>query len=210
MPIRSCPAQSLPGREPWLYSRPVNPMTPVMGAAQDRIADIPSRPAILRHVVLVIAAIGLTTGCVTNNDRGGISNQAIGTGAGAAVGAGIGAAATRGSLAGILVGALVGGLIGNAVGRMLDKEEQRKLNEATYQAFSSENGQPTTYSVASKAPGQEPTVVSARPAGPATTRANGATCRPVEQTATKNGQTQSETITLCQGAGGGELKPTSI
>jgi surface antigen len=167
------------------------------------------RLSFFRRVALVVVAVGVASGCVTS-DRGGLSNQAVGTGAGAAVGAGIGAAATHGSLGGILVGALVGGLIGNAVGRMLDKEEQRKLNEATYQAFSSESGQSTTYSVPSKSPGKEPTVVSAKPTGPATTRANGATCRPVEQTATKNGQTHSDTLTLCQAAGGGELKPTSI
>jgi surface antigen len=164
---------------------------------------------LVRKVVLIVAAVGLASGCVTS-DRGGLSNQAVGTGAGAAVGAGIGAAATRGSLAGILVGALVGGLIGNAVGRMLDKEEQRKLNEATLQAFRNESGQSTTFAIPSKSPGKEPTVVSARPTGPATSRASGATCRPIEQTATKDGQTHSETITLCQGAGGGELKPTSI
>ena len=131
---------------------------------------------------------------------------------GALAGAAVGAAATRGSLGGILIGAVVGGLVGNLVGRALDKEEQRKLNEATQQAFSSETGQVTTYSVPSKTPGKEPTTVSAKAVGPPTTRTSGATCRPIEQTATKNGQTLTETVSLCQNAGGsaGELKPTSI
>ena len=173
--------------------------------------DRTSRQPFLRPIVLVFAAIGLTTGCVTS-ERGGLSNQAIGTGGGALAGAAVGAAATRGSLGGILIGAVVGGLIGNLVGRALDKEEQRKLNEATQQAFSSETGQVTTYSVPSKTPGKEPTTVSAKAVGPSTTRASGATCRPIEQTATKNGQTLTETVSLCQNAGGsaGELKPTSI
>jgi surface antigen len=171
----------------------------------------PSRRPFLRHVVLVFVAIGLATGCVTS-ERGGLSNQAIGTGGGALAGAAVGAAATRGSLAGILIGAVVGGLIGNLVGRALDKEEQRKLDEASQQAFRSETGQVTTFSVPSKTPGKEPTTVSAKAVGPPTTRATGATCRPIEQTATKNGQTLTETVSLCQDAGGGagELKPTSI
>lgn len=164
----------------------------------------------LRKIALAIAVIGLASACVTN-DRGGLSNQAIGTGAGAALGAGVGAAATRGSLGGILVGALVGAVAGNVIGRMLDKEEQRKLSEASYQAFASQTGQATTYAVPSKTPGKVPTVVSARPVGPPTAQgATGATCRPIEQTATKNGQTHSETVTLCQNPGGGELKPTTI
>lgn len=164
----------------------------------------------IRRLIPVLAAIGLISGCVTN-DRGGFSNQAVGTGAGALVGAGVGAAATRGSLGGILIGALVGAVAGNVVGRMLDKEEQRKLNEASYQAFSSQTGQATTYAVPSKTPGKVPTVVSARPVGPPTAQgATGATCRPIEQTATKNGQTHSETVTLCQNPGGGELKPATI
>lgn len=171
----------------------------------------PSRRPFLRHVVLVFVAIGLATGCVTS-ERGGLSNQAIGTGGGALAGAAVGAAATRGSLAGILIGAVVGGLIGNLVGRALDKEEQRKLDEASQKAFRSETGQVTTFSVPSKTPGKEPTTVSAKAVGPPTTRATGATCRPIEQTATKNGQTLTETVSLCQDAGGGagELKPTSI
>jgi surface antigen len=172
--------------------------------------NAPTRGRFLRNIALLLATTTLTTGCVTKNEGGGLSNQAIGTGAGAAVGAGIGAAAGRGSLAGILIGALVGGIVGNIIGRALDKEEQRKLNEATYQAYSGETGQATTYSVPSKTPGKEATTVSAKPVGPATASASGGTCRPIEQTATKNGQTHAETITLCQGAGGGELKPTSI
>lgn len=162
-----------------------------------------------RRLTLTLAAIGLVSGCVTN-DRGGPSNQAIGTGLGMAAGAGIGAAATRGSLGGILVGALIGGIAGNVFGRMLDREEQRKLNEATYQAYATPVGQVTTYSVPSKKAGVEATQVSARPTGPATPQASGGTCRPIERTATKNGQTQSDVVTFCQGAGGGELKAVSI
>ncbi len=51
-----------------------------------------------------------------------------------------------------------------------------------------------------------PTVVSAKPVAPATSRADGSTCRPIELTATKNGQTTTETTTFCKSAGSQELK----
>jgi hypothetical protein len=53
-------------------------------------------------------------------------------------------------------------------------------------------------------------VVSAKPVAPATSRADGSTCRPIELTATKNGQTTTETTTFCKSAGSQELKPVSV
>ena len=55
-----------------------------------------------------------------------------------------------------------------------------------------------------------PTVVGARPTAPASTRADGSTCRPIELTATKNGQTTTETTTFCKAAGSNDLKPVSV
>ena len=95
-------------------------------------------------------------------------------------------------------------------------DAQRRLAEATQYAFVADNNVPTTYTVepartsASAAPTAPPTVVSARPVAPATSRADGSTCRPIELTATKNGQTNTETTTFCKSAGSQELKPVSV
>jgi hypothetical protein len=53
-------------------------------------------------------------------------------------------------------------------------------------------------------------VVSAKPVGPATTKTDGSTCRPIQLTSTKNGQTNTETTTFCQSAGSTDLKPVSL
>ena len=54
------------------------------------------------------------------------------------------------------------------------------------------------------------TVVAARPVAPPSTRADGSTCRPIELTATKNGQTTTETTTFCKASGSSDLKPVSV
>ena len=119
-----------------------------------------------------------------------------------------------------------GALAGNLVGRALDEQERRRLAEATQRAFVADTNQPTTYTVeptsrqASASGGvsatntptgsAQPTVVSARPVGPAAKRTDGSTCRPIEMTATKNGQTTTETTTFCQAAGSNDLKPLQV
>jgi surface antigen len=120
-----------------------------------------------------------------------------------------------GSAGGIIGGALVGALAGNLVGRALDQQERARLAQATQNAFVAETNVPTTYTVepttrptSSTAP--PPTVVAARPVAPASTRADGSTCRPIELTATKNGQTTTETTTFCKASGSEELKPVSV
>ena len=155
-----------------------------------------SRKLAMRAVGLV-AALGLATACTTS-ESGGPSNQAMGTFMGAAVG-----------------GALVGALAGNLVGRALDNQERARLAQATQTAFTAETNQPTNYTVepttkSTSATPPPPTVVGARPTAPATTRADGSTCRPIELTATKNGQTTTETTTFCKSAGSNELKPVSV
>ena len=52
--------------------------------------------------------------------------------------------------------------------------------------------------------------LAAKPVAPATRRADGSTCRPIELTATKNGQTTTETTTFCKTANSEELKPVSV
>jgi surface antigen len=164
---------------------------------------------IAMRVVGVVAALGLITACTTS-DSGGPSNQAMGTFMGAAVGGAVGGLAF-GSAGGVIGGALVGALAGNLVGRALDQQERTRLAQATQSAFVADTNVPTTYTVeptsASSAP---PTVVAARPVAPPSTRADGSTCRPIELTATKNGQTTTETTTFCKTSGSSDLKPVSV
>lgn len=167
---------------------------------------------IVVRIVGVVAALGLMAACT--NDRGQPTNQTTGTVMGAALGGVVGGLAF-GSVGGAVGGALVGGLAGNLVGRALDEQERRRLAEATQYAFVAENNVPTTYTVepaktSSTTTTAPPTVVSAKPVAPATSRADGSTCRPIELTATKNGQTTTETTTFCKSAGSQELKPVTV
>jgi surface antigen len=158
----------------------------------------------------VAAAFALATGCMTGSD-GRPSNQAMGT----VIGAGLGGTV----VGGVVGGALVGAIAGNLVGRALDDQERRRLAEATQRAFDAETNQPTVYTVEPQAApasttttttASQPTVVAAKPTAPKSTRSDGSTCRPIELTATKNGQTTTETTTFCQAAGSTELKPVNV
>jgi surface antigen len=185
------------------------------------IAQTSLRPLGLRRMgrklamqaVGIVAALGLATACTTS-ESGGPSNQAMGTFMGAAVGGAVGGLAF-GSAGGVIGGALVGALAGNLVGRALDNQERTRLAQATQTAFTAETNQPTNYTVepTTKSTSATPppaTVVGARPTAPASTRADGSTCRPIELTATKNGQTTTETTTFCKAAGSNDLKPVSV
>jgi predicted lipid-binding transport protein (Tim44 family) len=167
---------------------------------------------IAMKAVGLVAALGLATACTTS-ESGGPSNQAMGTVMGAAVGGAVGGLAF-GTAGGVVGGALVGALAGNLVGRALDQQERARLAQASQTAFSSETNQATTYTVEPAKPASgtapPPTIVAARPVAPASTRADGSTCRPIELTATKNGQTTTETTTFCKSAGSSELKPVSV
>jgi predicted lipid-binding transport protein (Tim44 family) len=174
-------------------------------------------------IAAAVAALTLGAGCV--DDRNQPSNQTTGTVLGGLVGGAVGGLAF-GSVGGVVGGALVGALAGNLVGRALDNQERARLAQATQQAFVAQTNQPTTYTVEPTAAGgtasgsatatntttgsAQPTVVSAKPVGPATTKTDGSTCRPIELTATKNGQTNTQTTTFCQSAGSTELKPVSV
>ncbi len=167
------------------------------------------RPRFLVKLIGVVAALGLVTSCTTN-ESGGPSNQAMGTVLGAAVGGTVGGLAF-GSAGGIVGGALVGALAGNLVGRALDNQERQRLAQATQNAFVAETNVPTTYTVEkTSSPSAPATVVAAKPVGPPAGRADGSTCRPIELTATKNGQTTTDTTTFCRAAGSSELKPVTV
>jgi surface antigen len=165
---------------------------------------------IAMRMVGVVAALGLATACTTS-ESGGPSNQAMGTFAGAAIGGAVGGLAF-GSAGGIVGGALVGALAGNLVGRALDQQERTRLAQATQNAFVAETNVPTTYTVepTTTSATTPATVVAAKPVAPASTRADGSTCRPIELTATKNGQTTTETTTFCKAAGSNDLKAVSV
>jgi surface antigen len=166
---------------------------------------------IAMQAIGIVAALGLATACTTS-DSGGPSNQAMGTVMGAAVGGAVGGLAF-GSVGGAVGGALVGALAGNLVGRALDQQERARLAQATQTAFTAETNVPTSYTVtptSSSASTAPPTVVAARPVAAPTTRADGSTCRPIELTATKNGQTTTETTTFCKASGSNDLKPVSV
>ena len=169
------------------------------------------RSRFLVTLVGAVAALGFVTSCTTN-ESGGPSNQAMGTVMGAAVGGTVGGLAF-GSVGGVVGGALVGALAGNLVGRALDNQERARLAQATQNAFVAETNVPTTYTVektSNQSSSAPPTVVAAKPVGPAAGRADGSTCRPIELTATKNGQTTTETTTFCQAAGSRDLKPVTV
>jgi hypothetical protein len=178
--------------------------------AERPMLHAPARRIAMR-VVGMVAALGLATAaCTTTSDSGGPSNQAMGTVLGAAVGGTVGGLAF-GSAGGIIGGALVGALAGNLVGRALDQQERARLAQATQTAFVADTNVPTTYTVEPTSSTQAPpTVVSAKPVAPPSTRADGSTCRPIELTATKNGQTTTDTTTFCKSAGSSDLKPVSV
>ncbi|MBN9491503.1 MAG: hypothetical protein J0H44_30065 [Alphaproteobacteria bacterium] len=165
------------------------------------------------RIAAIAVACAIAAGCMTGNDSQP-SNQTTGTILGAALGGTVGGLAFHGA-GGVIGGALVGALAGNLVGRALDDQERRRLAEATQRAYASDTDEATVYTVEpaktnSSEPPPPPTVVAAKPAGPKTARPDGGTCRPIELTATKNGQTTRETTTFCQASGSSELKPVSV
>lgn len=175
------------------------------------MTDMASRIAL--NFAGMATALVMVTGCVTGSDNKP-SNQTMGTVLGAGLGGAIGGLAFH-SAGGAIGGALVGALAGNLVGRALDDQERRRLAEATQRAFVAETNEPTVYTVEPTRPSTATTappatVVAAKPVGPKATRNDGSTCRPIELTATKNGQTTTETTTFCQAAGSSDLKPVSV
>lgn len=92
--------------------------------------------------------------------------------------------------------------------RSLDPHERNRLNSAIARAFSGSDGVAVAYTIEPLDIEAEPTVVQARPAGPATDR-DGGSCRPLEIMIIKDGRTSKSTTTFCRPAGSKTLAPAS-
>jgi surface antigen len=151
---------------------------------------------------LVVAGVGLLAGCGAPGSR-----QQTGAGIGAIAGGVTGGLVAQHSglnpVGGAVIGAVAGGVIGGAIGKSLDDEERRQLALATELAAE----QPVV-------PQSPPRKVLWKRTDPKTNsvtasgwvvpksqpyqRPDGTTCREVTQNVSKNGQTQSQNVTLCR------------
>jgi surface antigen len=116
--------------------------------------------------------------------------------------AGCGAPGSRQST-GAGIGAVAGGLVGSAIGKSLDDEERRQLALASELAAE----QPVVKSappkkVQWKRTNPQTNTVTASgwvvPKSEPYQKPDGTTCREVTQSVSKNGQTQSQDVTLCR------------
>jgi len=154
-----------------------------------------------RMLVIAVASLPLLGSCQTNEQTGGLVGALGGAAGGAAIGGAIGHNAT-GALIGAGVGALGGYLIGSAIGRALDQEERRQLALASELAAE----QPVVPKVPPKkvqwkrTDPQTNTVTASGWVVPKSDpyQRDGTTCREVTQNVSKNGQTQSQDVTLCR------------
>ena len=152
----------------------------------------------MKALVLVVPTASLVAGCGAPGSR-----QQMGTGIGAVAGGMTGGLlARRNPVAGAVVGAVAGGLIGSAIGRALDQEERRQLALASELAAE----QPVVPKVPPKkvqwkrTDPQTNTVTASGWVVPKSDpyQRDGTTCREVTQNVSKNGQTQSQDVTLCR------------
>jgi surface antigen len=152
--------------------------------------------------LLLVGALGLLTGCGAPGSR-----QQAGTGIGAVAGGITGGLIAKHTgmnpVAGAVVGAVAGGIVGNTIGRALDNEERRQLALASQQAAE----QPVVPHVAAKKvlwkrtdPATKTVTASGWvvPKSDPYQRPDGTTCRDVTQSVDKNGQSQSQDVTLCR------------
>jgi hypothetical protein len=91
----------------------------------------------------------------------------------------------------------------------LDPHERNRLNSAVTRAFGAPDGIATAYTLEPLNIDDEPTVVSAKPVGPATDRPDGGGCRPLEIMIIKEGRTSKSTVTYCRAAGSKMVAPMS-
>jgi surface antigen len=158
--------------------------------------------SLTKALVLIVGASSLIAGCGAPGSR-----QQAGTGIGAVAGGITGGLIARNSglnpVGGAVIGAVAGGLVGGAIGRSLDEEERRQLALASEMAAE----QP----VVPKAPPKkvqwkrtnpETKTVTASgwvvPKSEPYQKPDGTTCREVTQNVSKNGETQSQDVTLCR------------
>jgi len=132
---------------------------------------------------------------------GGMSqSQTLGTGAGAAAGGLAGYLITGGPVA-TVIGAAAGAVIGNRLGNYLEGDEQQAAAHAAARAAEVPTGQRVTWQ---KTGTYFQTAGNgwASPTGEAYRDSSGRTCRHIRQSATKDGNTLEDTITLCKGSEG--------
>ncbi len=160
------------------------------------------QPASWKALVVTLAVAGLVAGCGAPGSR-----QSTGTGIGAIAGGVTGGLIAdrtgNNPVGGAIIGAVAGGLIGGAIGKSLDDEERRQLALASELAAEQpvvlaappkkvqwKRTDPKTHEVTASGwvlPKSEPYQ-----------RPDGTTCREVTQSVSKNGQTQSQDVTLCR------------
>jgi len=152
----------------------------------------------LVFAVAVAGTLALAA-CESSEGIGGMSrDQTIGT-AGGAIAGGLAGYAISGGAIGALIGAGAGGVIGNRLGNWLEGDAHEAAAQAA--ARSAESGEKVTW---------EKTGVTfqttqkgwARPVGGSYTETDGRTCRNIRQSATQDGETIEDTVTLCKGATG--------
>ena len=163
----------------------------------------------LSTAALVAALLGVSA-CQTSQPTsagsggggiGGMSRQeTLGTGAGAIAGGLAGYALTKGA-GGALIGAAAGALIGNRIGNHLEGTDQEAAAQAAAKAATLKAGETVEWEK-SGATFQVSAHGSATALGEPFSDARGNQCRRVYQTATKDGVTEEDVITLCDGSSG--------
>ena len=108
--------------------------------------------------------------------------------------------------AGVTAGPTGGAPIGDGARVGLDDHERHRLLDAARAAFASNTDATTSYTVVPQNIDDEPTGLTARPAGPRESRADGSVCRPIRLSVTKQGNTTIATLTFCQTPGSGDLR----
>jgi surface antigen len=156
----------------------------------------------LAALVAIVTVSSLLSAC-----GGPGSRQQAGTGIGAVAGGVTGGLIAQRTglnpVGGAIIGAVAGGIVGGAIGKSLDDEERRQLALASELAAE----QPVVPNApAKKVPWKrtnpETNTVTASgwvvPKSEPYQRPDGTTCREVTQNVSKNGQTQSQDVTLCR------------
>lgn len=155
-----------------------------------------------KALLVLIGACSVVAGCGAPGSR-----QQAGTGIGAVAGGVTGGLIARRTgfnpVAGAVVGAVAGGLVGGAIGRSLDEEERRQLTLASELAAEQPVvRQAPPKKVPWKRTDPKTNTVTASgwvvPKSEPYQRPDGTTCREVTQSVSKNGQSQSQDVTLCR------------
>jgi len=162
----------------------------------------------MRHLPIagfaLAALLGLSACESSSGGSGGgagmTQSQIIGTGAGAAVGGVAGYLITKDPI-GAVVGAAAGGLIGNRLANYVSDDAHELAADAAVRAASVPTGQRVTWQK-TNAFFQPEWTGWASPTNEPFQDSGGRTCRNIRLSATKDGNTQQDTITLCRGSSG--------